>query len=153
MRSTTLIQWPWRCTMHPSGYLSCFHGVCLSFSRQTIKKSFILIFYIQFFKQHVNIIFLTCFSFCYKEKIALIGDACSKPVIITIKFHNLHPGDIRGPWVKLPPTMRRSNFLPLPLVRAACVSFGLSLASPFCLLFDGSSHQFFLDFCVLFFRC
>jgi hypothetical protein len=44
-----------------------------------------LFFCIQFFKQ-----FSTCFNLCYRErKIALVGDACSKPPMI-VRSHELH---------------------------------------------------------------
>jgi hypothetical protein len=53
-----------------------------------------LSFCVQFFKQHVNIIFDCALAFLIERKIALVGDACSKPPI-TIRFHDLHSSDIR----------------------------------------------------------
>jgi hypothetical protein len=36
-----------------------------------------------------------CFSFCYRRKIALARDFCSRPSI-TIRSHDLHASKIRG---------------------------------------------------------
>jgi hypothetical protein len=52
-------------------------------------------FCIQFFKQHVSIVFQRALAFIIKRKIALVGDAYSKPLSI-IRSHNLHAGYIRG---------------------------------------------------------
>jgi hypothetical protein len=41
-----------------------------------------------------------------KKKIALLGDACSKPPI-TIRSHNLHGGDIRGAMGEIAPYHKR----------------------------------------------
>jgi hypothetical protein len=57
-------------------------------------RSFILFFCIQFFKQCVNITFQRVLTSIIKRKIALVGDACSKPPII-IRSHDLHVGDIK----------------------------------------------------------
>jgi hypothetical protein len=54
-----------------------------------------LFFCIQFFKQHVNIVFQHVLTFAIERKIMLVGDACFKPPI-TIRFHDLHVGDIKG---------------------------------------------------------
>jgi hypothetical protein len=54
-----------------------------------------LFFYIQFFKQRVNIAFLRALAFAIERKITLAGDACSRPPI-TIRFHDLHVDDIKG---------------------------------------------------------
>jgi hypothetical protein len=51
-------------------------------------------FYIQFFRQHVNIIFQLVLAFIIYKKIALASDACSRPPI-TIKYDDLHAGDIK----------------------------------------------------------
>jgi hypothetical protein len=59
-----------------------------------IGRSFIVAFCIQFFKQRVNIILQHALAFAIKRKIALAGDACSRPPII-IKSHDLHACDIR----------------------------------------------------------
>jgi hypothetical protein len=53
-----------------------------------------LSFYIQFFKQHVNIAFQRALASAIENKIMLTVDVCSRPLII-IKYHNLHVGDIR----------------------------------------------------------
>jgi hypothetical protein len=50
---------------------------------------------IQFFKQHINIAFQCALTFVVERKIALAGDACSRP-LTAIKSHNLHAGNIRG---------------------------------------------------------
>jgi len=60
-----------------------------------ISKSFNLFFCIQFFKQCVSISFQHALAFVIERKVALVGDACSKPHI-TIRYHDLHVGDIRG---------------------------------------------------------
>jgi hypothetical protein len=43
----------------------------------------------------VSIAFQCALTFAIEKKITLVGDVCFKPPI-TIKFHNLHVGDIRG---------------------------------------------------------
>jgi hypothetical protein len=53
-----------------------------------------LFFCIQFFKQCVSIAFQHALASAIGRKIALAGDACSKPPI-TVKSHDLHVGDIR----------------------------------------------------------
>jgi len=62
---------------------------------QTIGRSFILVFYIQFFKVHVNIVFQCALAFAIERKIVLAIDACSRTPII-IKSHDLHAGNIKG---------------------------------------------------------
>jgi hypothetical protein len=54
-----------------------------------------LSFYIQFFRQHVNIILQHDLTSIIETKITLVGDVCSKPPII-IRLHDLHVGNIRG---------------------------------------------------------
>jgi hypothetical protein len=49
----------------------------------------------QFFKQGVSIAFQCPLTFTIKRKIALAKDVCSRPPV-TIKFHDLHVGDIKG---------------------------------------------------------
>jgi hypothetical protein len=53
-----------------------------------------LSFCIQFLREHVNIVLQCVLAFAIKSKFALAGDACFKPHI-TIKFHDLHVGNIR----------------------------------------------------------
>jgi hypothetical protein len=53
------------------------------------------LFCIQFFGQHVSITFQCALTLTIEKKIVLVGDACSRP-LITIKFHNLLIGKIRG---------------------------------------------------------
>jgi hypothetical protein len=60
-----------------------------------IKRSFILVFFIQFFKQRVSIALQHVLTFAIERKIVLTCDVCSR-FPITIKFHNLHVGDIKG---------------------------------------------------------
>jgi hypothetical protein len=55
-----------------------------------------LYFCIQFFRQLVSIAFECALVFAIERKITLARDACSRPPI-TIKSHNLHACDIRGP--------------------------------------------------------
>jgi hypothetical protein len=59
-----------------------------------IKRSFILVFFISIFQVHVSIILQLALAFVIKRKITLVGNACSRPPI-TIRFHDLHAGDIR----------------------------------------------------------
>jgi hypothetical protein len=65
---------------------------CLFHDRQS-RDYLLLSFYIQFFKQRVNIVFPHPLAFAIEKKDALAGDACSRPAI---KSHDLHGGDIRG---------------------------------------------------------
>jgi hypothetical protein len=60
-----------------------------------------LSFYIQFFKQHVNIALQRALAFAIERKIVLARDACLDP--ITIKSHDLHVGDIRGAMGEIAP--------------------------------------------------
>jgi hypothetical protein len=53
-----------------------------------------LYFSIQFFKQHINVIFQHVLASTIEKLIALVGDAYFRPPII-IRFHNLHAGDNR----------------------------------------------------------
>jgi len=53
-----------------------------------------LSFCIEFFRQCVNIALQHAFASAIERKIALAGDACSRPLII-IRFHDLHADDIR----------------------------------------------------------
>jgi hypothetical protein len=88
-----------------------------------------LSFCIQFFKQHVNIAFKRALAFVIKRKITLARDVYSRPPI-TIRFHGLHVGNVKGALGEIAPTMRGTSSL-LSLVHASCTSFGLSLAYPF----------------------
>jgi hypothetical protein len=54
-----------------------------------------LFFYIQFFKQHVNIVFQHVLIFVIERKITLVDDVCYRPPVTT-KSHNLHASDIKG---------------------------------------------------------
>jgi hypothetical protein len=54
-----------------------------------------LSFCIQFFRQHVNIAFQCALASTIERKIVLASDVCSRPPN-TIRFHDLHVGDIRG---------------------------------------------------------
>jgi len=60
-----------------------------------IERSFILVFLHLIFRQHVSIVFQCALASTIERKIALMGDACSRPCV-TIKSHDLHVGDIRG---------------------------------------------------------
>jgi hypothetical protein len=44
--------------------------------------------------QHVSIACECALAFAIERKIALVGDACSRPPI-TIRSHDLHVGDIK----------------------------------------------------------
>jgi hypothetical protein len=66
---------------------------CLFHNRQS-RGHLSLSFYIQFSRQRVSITFQHVLAFAIEWKITLVGDACSKPPI-TIRFHDLHAGDIK----------------------------------------------------------
>jgi hypothetical protein len=59
-----------------------------------IKRSFILIFLHSIFSQCVSISFQCALTSNIERKIALAGDACSKPHI-TIKSYDLHATNIK----------------------------------------------------------
>jgi hypothetical protein len=59
-----------------------------------IGRPFILVFCIQFFRQHVRITLQRVLAFAIERKIAVAGDVCSK-YPITIRSHDLHASDIR----------------------------------------------------------
>ncbi len=63
------------------------------FHDRGLKDHLSLSFYIQFFKQCVNIIFEHVLTSVIKRKIKLTGDACSRSPII-IRSHDLHANDI-----------------------------------------------------------
>jgi hypothetical protein len=52
------------------------------------------LFCIQFFRQHISIALQCALTSAIKRKIALANDVFSRPPI-TIKFHDLHIGDIK----------------------------------------------------------
>ncbi len=58
----------------------------------------------------------------------------------TIRFHNLHVGNIRGAMGEIFYYHETDYISPYFLVHVGCVSFGLSLDFFFCLPYDGSSH-------------
>ncbi len=53
------------------------------------------VFFIQFFRERVNIIWKHVLVLAIEKKIVLAGDACFRPPII-IKSLDLHASDIRG---------------------------------------------------------
>jgi hypothetical protein len=66
---------------------------CL-FHNKRSKGHLFLSFCIQFFKQHVSIALQHVLASIIERKIALVGDACSRPST-TIRSNNLHVGHIR----------------------------------------------------------
>jgi hypothetical protein len=56
---------------------------------------YLCLFAFNFFRQRVSIAFQHVLAFAIERKIALVGDACSRPPI-TFKFHDLHVGNIKG---------------------------------------------------------
>ncbi len=58
-----------------------------------------LSFYIQFFRQRVSIALQCALAFAIERKIALVGDVCSRPLIV-IRSQDLNGGNIRGLWVR-----------------------------------------------------
>jgi hypothetical protein len=67
---------------------------CLFYNRQ-LGGHLSLFFYIQFFRQCASIALQHVLASIIKRKIVLASDACSRPPI-TIRFHDLHIGDIKG---------------------------------------------------------
>ncbi len=64
------------------------------FHDRWLKGHLSLSFCIQFFNEHVNIILQRTLAYAIDKQIALVKNACSRPPI-TIRFHNLHAGDIK----------------------------------------------------------
>ncbi len=101
-----------------------------------------LSFCIQFFKQHVNIIFQRALTFMIERKIALASDVCSRTPT-TIRSHDLHAGDIRG---AMGEKARKTRSLPiLKPLEVACI-LALFWPPPLCLPFDGSGHHSLIGF-------
>ncbi len=76
--------------------IDCFIKECVHlFYNRWLGGHLSLSFCIQFFRQHVSIAFQCVLTSTIERKIALTGDACSRPPI-NIKYHNLHASDIRG---------------------------------------------------------
>jgi hypothetical protein len=80
-----------------------------------------------------------------EKKIALAGDVCFRPPI-TIKSHDLHVGDIRRDVGEITSYHEKDYLFSFFFVHGGCASFGLSLAFPFCLPYDGSCHPSFIGF-------
>jgi len=79
----------------PGHDVNCFIRECaFIFPNRQLKGHLSLSFYIQFSKQHVSITLQCVLAFAIKRKIALMNNACSRP-LITIISHNLNVGDIR----------------------------------------------------------
>jgi hypothetical protein len=85
-----------------------------------------LSFYIQFFGQHVCIIFLHALASTIKRKIALVGDAYCRPPII-IRFHDLHVSNFKKVVCEITYTTRGTSYFP-SLVFMGYAFFSLSLA-------------------------
>jgi len=64
------------------------------FHNQRSRIHLSLSFYIELFKQHVNIVLQHVLAFIIKRKAVFARDVCSKPPI-TIRFDNLHASKIR----------------------------------------------------------
>jgi hypothetical protein len=107
-----------------------------------------LSFCIQFFSQCVSITFQCALASIVDRKIMLTGDACSKPPI-TIRFHDLHASDIKGAMGEITSYHEGTSFFLFFLVFVGWLSFGLSLAFPFCLPCDGSCHWSFIRLFIL----
>ncbi len=76
--------------------MDCFIKECAHFLRNRRSgRHLSLSFYIQLFRQCVNIILPRVLASTIERKIVLASDVCSKPPII-IRSHDLHVGDIRG---------------------------------------------------------
>jgi hypothetical protein len=70
-----------------------------------------LSFCIQFFRQCVSIALQHVLASTIERKIALVGDAYSRPPII-IKFHDLHVGNSRGAVGEITSYHERDYFFP-----------------------------------------
>jgi hypothetical protein len=64
------------------------------FHDKRLRDYLFLSFCIQFFRQHVSIALQRALASAIERKIALVGDVCFR-LPITIRFHDLHVGDIR----------------------------------------------------------
>jgi hypothetical protein len=112
-----------------------------------IKRSFLFIcFTFNFLRQRVTIVFQPALTFAIERKIALVGDACSRPPI-TFKFHDLHASNIKGIIGEIASYHERISFLFFWFLQAmGLFFFGPFFGLPFCLLCDGSNHRFSLNF-------
>jgi hypothetical protein len=79
-------------------------------------------------------------------KIALVGDACSKPPII-IRFHDLHVGNIRGAMGEIISTKRRISTLSFFWFFQAICLLAFLCPSLFVSLVMVLAIDFLLDFC------
>jgi hypothetical protein len=120
----------------PGWDMDCFIRECAHLFQDRCSKGHLsLSFCIQLFRQSVSIAFQHALTFTIKRKIAMTGEVYSRPPLLldlTICMH----ATLKGPWVRLPPTTRRTSFPPFSwFLRVVCL-----LACPFCLLFYGSSQ-------------
>ncbi len=75
--------------------MDCFIKECACLFHDKWSRGHLFLFFcIQFFKQHVNMAFQRALAFTIERKIALAGNVCSKPPIIS-RFHNLHASKIK----------------------------------------------------------
>ncbi len=81
--------------MHPNVIWIVSLGSVLVFSMIDDKKVIYFCFCIQFFMEHVSIVFQRALAFVIERKITLVEDVCFKPLII-FRSHDFHVGDIRG---------------------------------------------------------
>ncbi len=83
-----------------------------------------------------------------ERNIALVKDACSKP-LITIRFHDLHASDIRGAVGGITSYHKRDSLSPFFGSYELHV-FWPFFCFPFCLSCDGFGHQVFywIFFCL-----
>ncbi len=146
VRGTILFQWPWRCTEHPNMiWIIPLRSVPIFSTIDNRKVIYSFFFYIQFF-------FTTCWyyfeqhvlAFTIEKKITLAKDVCSKP-LITIKFHDLHVGDIRGVMGEITSYDERDQLSPF-FSSYGLLIFWTFFGLPFCLPCDGSNHRFLLNF-------
>ncbi len=92
---------------------------------QTSRKSV----FFSFFLHQTNPFFLQMYMY--------FGNVQNKCLVCVVRYVPL--GEIAS-------YHKRDQLSPFSLVPEGCASFGLSLAFPFCLLFDGSGHQSFIGF-------
>ncbi len=117
---------------------------CFFYDRQ-VGGHLSLSFCIQFFRQRVSITFQCALASIIERKIALVGDACSRPPI-TIRSHDLHVGNIKGVVGEI-----TSWLSPLFLVLGGLYVFWPFFGLPFLSRLGGFVHRsFFLEFCKTF---
>ncbi len=125
--------------------MDCFIRECTCFLHDRQSKDHLSLSYcIQFFKQHVNITLQCALASAIERKIALTGDACSKPPT-TIRSHDLHVGDVRGAVGEIASYHKRDYLSPSFWALRDVHLLAFLWPPPFGLPWDGSGHRSFVD--------